>query len=164
MIDAINHKLEQIKKNSLLSDQNETLEYSIYLEVKEMFEWYTKTAIEKQAFRISLLKSLRLRKSANEDKLSSVIILYSRINESLPYIYSIKELDLTELIDLCNKEIKLIDREQSMFFEHVSYSEFQLAFSKFLNKEIDMNNILDRETIEAIHKLYDCFDSVLKNA
>lgn len=61
--------------------------------------------------------------------------MYSKIQETLPYIISLNSIiPLQSLMELCEREMKLIDRE-IYSREHIDASEIQSAFQIYFDKK-----------------------------
>jgi len=143
---------ENIKKS--LSSKIDNL-----LDLKEKIDFQLKSPDEKQASRIEWIASLRKRGNLKESRLKA-ISLYDKIRETLPYLEVLNRNDrLKDLIDLCHKELELIDFSGLSFGDnHISLDLISPLFESLLKTD---ESSIHPEAIVKIRELFEEFKEVL---
>jgi hypothetical protein len=129
-------------------------------EIQERIDFQLKSQDEKQAIRIEWVASLRKRGIETEKQLQS-IVLYDKIREVIPYLIVLNRNGrLQELIDLCNKELELIDFSNRSFGNnHISLKDILPLFESLFESE--GNNSLHPEAIKKVEELSQEFKATL---
>lgn len=158
--DRIQRLTEALNNNATSSEEKSDLSTQLYIykEVQEQYEWYSKTAEEKQATRIIDLASARKNNMRSVDTLEASMLLYSQITISYPFILCLirQHLDVSNLLSLCEKEQHLVDYTRYPK-AHVTLEEVEASFSPYFNQKDKLHPIFFKEATEQIDKLYSAF-------